>query len=276
MKKPLQAGLIVEGNASSSTVLRLPKMPQELGPIKSKSLRVARRLSNLLRAGYPVADYEGLQEARLILMRVPDSAVPRVVEELRHSELMLKDLSFVLCDTWLSTDVLQPLRSRGASVATLISVPHSGRNWFVGEGQVSAMRQIRRLIEQNAARVIELRPGAKRLYFGAVLLTATLPIPLFVAAQKALRGSGVSGNHLHTLLNEMAQSMLRKFSKGSRATWAGPLTECSEETASAYFEELRRNDPQIADIIAEGLGWGRRGISRHKVPRSDLFREASG
>ncbi len=276
MKKPLQAGLIVEGDSSVFSVLRLPKIPQELGPIKSKSLRVARRLSNLLRAGYAVADYEALQEARLILMRVPDSAVPRVVEELRQSELALKDLSFVLCDSWLSTDALQPLRSRGASVATLISVPHSGRNWFVAEGQVSAMRQIRRLIEQNQARVIELRPGAKRLYFAAMLLTTTLPIPLFIAAQKALRGSGVSGNHLHALLNEMAQSMLKKFSKGSRATWSGPLTECSEETASAYFEELRRSDPNIAEMIAEGLGWARRGISRQKAARGDLFREASG
>ena len=51
MKKRLQAGLIVEGNSTNSTVLRLPKIPEELGPIKSRALRVARRLSNLIEGG---------------------------------------------------------------------------------------------------------------------------------------------------------------------------------------------------------------------------------
>jgi hypothetical protein len=276
MKRPLQAGLIVEGNSTHSTVLRLPKMPEELGPIKSKGLRVARRLSNLLKAGYPVANYEALQAARLILVRAPDCVVPRIVDELCQSELAFKDLSFVLCESWLSMNALEPLRARGASVATLVNVPTSGPMWFVVEGQLAAVRQMRRLIELNEARALELRPGTKQLYFAALLLATTVPIPLFLAAQKALRGSGVSGNHLRTVLNEMAQSMFKSFFKGARGFWGGPLTECSDETAMAYFEALRHTDPQLADLVTEGLSRARRVTTKQKLSRDDLFRQAYG
>lgn len=276
MKRPLQAGLIVEGNSTNSTVLRLPKIPEELGPVKSRSLRVARRLSNLLKAGYPVANYEGLQAARLILLRVPDSAVPRIVEELCQSELVFKDLSFVLCESWLPANALEPLRACGASVATLVNVPNSRRAWFVVEGQLAAVRQMRRLIELNEARALELRPGTKQFYFAAMLLATTVPIPLFLAAQRALRGSGVSGNHLRTVLNEMAQSMFKGFSKGARGFSGGPLTECSDETAAAYFEALRRSDPQLADLVMDGLARARRVMAKQKFAHGDLFRKAYG
>ncbi|MGI8961593.1 MAG: hypothetical protein ACR2IV_17885 [Bryobacteraceae bacterium] len=236
---------------------------------------MARRLSNLLKAGYSIANYEGLQAARLILLRVPDSAVPRIVDELCRSELVFRGLSFVLCESWLSVGVLDPLRVRGASVATLVNVPNSGRKWFVVEGQLAAVRQMRRFLELNEARALELRPGTKHLYFTAVLLATTVPIPLFLAAQKALRSSGVSGNHLRIVLNEMAQGMFKSFSKGARGFWGCPLTECSDETANAHFEALRRNDQQLADLVTEELARARRLIEKRKVPRSDLFHEAS-
>jgi hypothetical protein len=273
MKRPLQAGLIIEGSSTTSTVLRLPKIPEELGPIKSRNLQVARRLSNLLKAGYPVANYEALEAARLILLRAPDCVVPRIVDELCQSELVFKDLSFVLCESWLSTNTLEPLRSRGASVATLVDVPSGDRTWFVVEGQLAAVRQVRRLIELNEARALELRPGTKHFYFAATLLATTVPIPLFLAAQKALRGSGVSGNHLRTVLNHMAQSMFKSFSKGARGFGGGPLSECSDETATAYFEALRRSDPQLADIVTQALARARR-VTAKKVLRNDCFREA--
>src|SRR3954467_8567466 len=109
MKKQLQLGLVVEGNSTESTVLHLPKLVEQLGPVKSTVLRVARRVSNMLRAGYAVADYEELQAASLVLIRAPDAAVPRIVDELRSAELVLKDLSFVLCESWLPANKLAAL-----------------------------------------------------------------------------------------------------------------------------------------------------------------------
>jgi hypothetical protein len=172
--------------------------------------------------------------------------------------------------------VLDPLRACGASVATLVNLPNRGRKWFVLEGQLTAVRQMRRFIELNEARALELRPGTKQLYFAAVLLATTIPIPLFLAAKKALRESGVSGNHLRTVLNELGQSMFKGFSKGVRGFWGGPLTECSDETARAQFEALGRSDPQLADLLTEELARARHLMAKQKLRRGDLSREASG
>ncbi|MBV9084371.1 MAG: DUF2520 domain-containing protein [Acidobacteriaceae bacterium] len=253
MKKQLPVGLVVEGNSTNSTVLRLPNLPQEIGPIKSSALRIARRFSNLLRAGYAVSSYEELQSARLVLIHVPDAAVPRVAEELCSSELDLSSVSCVFCETWLMADSLSRLTECGASVATLLTVPSSWDKWFVLEGQAPAIRHVRRLLDKNNVRVLELKPQSKPLYFAAELLATTLPIPLLTAAQHALRDAGISGNHLHTLLEEMSQKMFKDFAKGSRVPWGGPLNACSGAIADDYFAALRKTHPRLATFVDQQL-----------------------
>lgn len=266
MRKLLPLGLVVEGSSTNSALLRLSTVTEDLGPIKSATVRVARRLSNFLKAGYVIAQYEDLQAARLILLRVPDSAVPRVVTEICESGLLFKDLSFVLCESWLSSDALGPLAERGATVATAVSVPSSKQKWFVVEGQLSAVRQVRRFVERNEGRTFELRPGTKPLYFAAQLLVTALPIPLYFDAQQALRAGGINGNHMYALLDEMSKEMFRSFANGARTTWGGPLTECSEETANHYLSVLRENQPQIGEALEEQLAWARKKI-RRGMPR---------
>lgn len=281
MKKQVRLGLVVAGNSTGSAILRLPTLAEELGPIKSPAPRVSSRVSHLLRAGYAVNDYEDLGAARLILLRVPDSMVPRIVDELCASELPLKDLSFALCESWLSMDVLQPLAVRGASVATLVGVPSRRRNWFVVEGQIAAVRQIRGFVERNEARAVEIRAKTKQLYFAAELLATALPVPFYMTAQQALRGSGISGKRLHDLLDEIVQEMFSELLKGGRTAWGGPLNECSPETARAYLTALHGTHPEIADVLDEQLPWAvRRMISQKRATRtralnSGLYREAA-
>jgi predicted short-subunit dehydrogenase-like oxidoreductase (DUF2520 family) len=254
MKNQRSLGLVIEGNATSSLVLKLSGLTEDLGPIKAGSLRVARRLSNYLRAGYAVGTYEELQSARLVFLRVPDSAAPRIVEELCASELALKDIAFVLCDSCSSKNVLEPLQTRGASTATLLPVQTLRRSWFVLEGQVAAVRQVKRLLERYNARVFELRPGTRALYFAAQLLATALPVPLFITAQQALRAAGISGNRLHDLLEEMSLEMFRSFANGVRPVLPAGRTGCSAETCSEYFNELASRYPEISSVLCEHIG----------------------
>ncbi len=126
------------------------------------------------------------------------------------------------------------------------------------------MRYIKRFLEMNEARALELRPGGKPFYFAAELLSTALPVPTLFAAQTALRNSGVSGNNLYTLLNEMTQSMLRDVLKGARTNWTGPLAHCSPQTASEHVEAVRRADPQLADFIGQQLEAARARMDKGK------------
>jgi hypothetical protein len=257
MKKQLPLGLVVEGNVTSSALLRLSSIAEEMGPIKSTGLQLARRISNFLRAGYAVSTYRELARAKIILLKMPDSAVPDAVNDLRESELAFETLSFVLCESWLPTETLEPLRARGAAVASLVSATTSRTVCFVVEGDTFAVRQIRRVIERGDARTIELRPGAKPLYFASKLMATAIPVPLLLVAQRALRESGVSGNNLSSLLEDMTWEMFDSFSKGARIPWGGPLIECSPETAEAHRQYLKRDYPELAATLEEQLTWAR-------------------
>jgi hypothetical protein len=266
MKRPLRVGLVVEGNSTRSAILRLPKLQELIGPVKASSTRVARRLSNFLRAGYVAHDYEELADAGVILLRIPDESVPRTVAELAMSDLPFKHLSFVLCESWLAADSLLPLSQCGAPVATLTALP-GRRGWFLVEGDLAAVRSIRSILELNNSRAIEIRPGTKPLCFAAGILAAALPMPLYLASQDALRGAGISGNNLNTILDEMSQTMFREFAKGARATWGGPLTEVNTAIRAAHLMRLEVLSPDLALTLDAYLRLAKQTFARQRSPR---------
>ncbi|HLH01857.1 MAG TPA: DUF2520 domain-containing protein [Bryobacteraceae bacterium] len=264
MKRQQSVGLVVEGNATSSAVLRLPSVLDEIGPVKAGVQRVARRLSNFLGAGYPVATYDELQDARLILLRVPDESVARIVSELRSANLVLKDSLIVLCESCMPSSVLAPLAECGAGTASVVAFPTPRKRWFVVEGHIAAVRQIKRLLDRSDARVFELKPGAKPLYFAAQLLATGVPIHLMTSAQQALRRAGIKGNHLHELLEEMSFEMFRSFSNGARFSWPMARGGCPPETTDEYLGLLRAHHPEIAADLEEQLSFASRRTSSRK------------
>jgi hypothetical protein len=257
--KKLRAGLVVEGKSTSSSILRLSSVAEELGPVKSGSLQVARRVSNFLRAGYAVTSYRDLAAARIILIKVPDVSVPRIVQELCASELDLTQVSFILCESWMRTEALLPLHERGASIASIVAITEGKRVCFAVEGDLTAVRQIRRLVERSDVKMVELRTGAKHLLFAAMLLLTALPRPILMAAQQALRESGVSGNQLSTMLEDLASDTISSFLRAPKLASADLLTGCPKEDADGYFHRLSLTHPDFADrlkglLALSGLG----------------------
>lgn len=266
MKKPLRVGLVVEGNATRSVMVRLPKLAEILGPVKATIPRVARRLSNFLRAGEVAHEYNELETATLILLRVPDERLASVIEEMAASELNFKNVSVVLCESWLTAEALAPLARRGASVAS-VQVLEGRRNWFMAEGQLGAIRAVRTLLDYNDCKLLEIREGSKAKCFAAGVLAGALPMPLYLTAQHALRDAGLSGNNLGAVLEEIAMTLFREFAKGARATWGGPLSEASEMARHQHLEWLQEHDPQLAATLNAYLHLAHQTFDHQKAPR---------
>jgi predicted short-subunit dehydrogenase-like oxidoreductase (DUF2520 family) len=264
MMKPLPFGLIAEGETRLSYVLQLPHLGLTLGPVKSGSRGMAARICNFLRAGYAVTDYEELQKANAILLRLPDDALPRVLTEVCRAGLPLSKASFILCESWLTSDALDPLRKAGATVATLMSVPSADHRWFIVEGEGPAVRHVKRFIEQNDARVLEVPTAAKSLYFASELLAITLPLPLLFGAQQALRAAGISGNAITMLSEQMGQQMFGSVVKGTRMIWGSPLSDCTPEVAAAHLASLRQMNPDLAEVIDGVLPYAQRIMVKYR------------
>jgi hypothetical protein len=252
-QQQLQLGLIIEGNSTHSEILRLPSIVRDLGPVKSSSVRVARRHSNQIRAGYPIADYQELHASNLILLKMSDSYVTRVVEEICASDLPLRGMSIVICESWLQSNTLEPLAKRGAHVATILKLPSLSTPWFVVEGEIKAVRQMRRFLSRNRARSLELSSEHKHLVFASELLAMTVPSFLLGHAKQLLREAGLSGNVLWDILDQMARKMVLDFSRGSRLDVSGPLGESPSETVRSQLNLLERTKPSVASMLRQHL-----------------------
>lgn len=259
-------GLVVEGNVTRSTVLRLRNLPELLGPVKATMPRVAKRLSNFLRGGYVAQEYKELEAASLVLLRMPDAVLERTVSELAAADLPFRRMAFVLCESWLSSESLSPLAQRGATVASVL--PLAGRhNWYLAEGQVSAVRTLRAFLEFSEGSVIEVRPGSKARCFAAGVMAEALAMPLYLAAQQALREAGLSGNILTTVVEEMGQTLLREFAKGARAIWGGPLSEASEQARNLHLRYLADHAPELKETFDNYLQLAKQTFRHQRGPR---------
>lgn len=246
MNKRAPLGLIIEGNAVDSRLLRLPRLGEDLGPVRSSTTRVARRVCTLLRGGYPVPDYSEFGNVALTLIHVEDALVPGVVEDLCAAGFPMRKSIFALCETWLSSAVLAPLHSKGAATATVLSLPHGRRNLFVTEGQPGAVRALHRVLENHEGRPMKIEEAAKDRLFVASVLSITAPAYLLQQAQTALRKTGMSGNNVRAALEEMVLGTLRNALKGGRASGGGRFWEGSGDTRWNGLEIFEANCPDLA------------------------------
>ncbi len=268
MKRRLPVGLVVEGNVTTSAVLRLPGIGDHIGPVISSTLRVARRFTNAFRAGDAVESFEELSETRLVILRIPDSSLNRILDHFCASELDLKGMCFAVCETWLASDCLSSLRDRGASVATVSTLPGSGARWFIVEGDKPALRQVRQLFEFTGARVIALREGTKPLYFAAEYLATVVPLPLFSTAQTALREAGISGKILTAVMDRLAQRLIKNIRAGNRLTHVGPFQSGEGGYTDEQLQCVREVIPEAASLSSSTLEQLLLvGASRHRRER---------
>ncbi len=117
------------------------------------------------------------------------------------------------------------------------------------EGDLTAVRQMRRLVERSEVKTVELRSGAKHLLFAAMVLLTAIPLPILMAAQQALRDSGLSGNQLAAMLEDLASGTLASFLRAPKLATADLLTGCPKEDADAYFLRLSLTHPDLADRL---------------------------
>ena len=250
MKKQFPIGVVIEGADAGSALLEIPGAAEQIGSVKSSSLRNARRFCNSLKVGRGISAYEELSPADVVLVCVPDTSLNRIMDEILHSSLNLKKISFVACGTWLPSSQLGPLRSAGASVGTLLRVPGATPpHGFICEGDPHVCRHMRRLFDRSRATLFHIKRGEKALYFAAEMLITAVPLPSFFAAQRALRQAGVSGNLLSALMDQLTTRLLRNFRAGPRPRVANPPGFCSRAAASAYLNELADKLPNAGKVL---------------------------
>jgi predicted short-subunit dehydrogenase-like oxidoreductase (DUF2520 family) len=220
----------------------------------------SRRRAEALLPGVPLVEPRAvLENADLVLLTVPDDALPDLVSGLAGTGAVRPGQLLVHTSGRFGASVLDPALRAGAlpmalhPVMTFTGSPVDVQRLNGCTFGVTAPGELRMAAE---ALVIEMgaepewiEESARPLYHAALAIGANHLVTLVAQSMDLLRDAGVQepGRMLGPLLGAALDNALRS----GDAALTGPVARGDAGTVSAHLEELRRNAPEtVASYVA--------------------------
>src|SRR5690625_824650 len=198
----------------------------------------------------------------ILFITTPDDAIAEVVERLSHLELNWNERIVAHCSGLLSSKVLQPLKDRGAGVAsfhplqTFTGSADSERFHRIHisvEGEGHAVDRLWSVAVSLGATPLRLDPDQKGiLHIAAVFLSNYLVVLEGVADQLIRQHIPGSDRRILEPLLEQTLSNLRKMPPEKALT--GPISRGDRQTVEKHLERLGKMDNQNLPKLYRDLG----------------------
>ncbi len=245
MKKLTSVGLVAAGNLTDSPLARFRWLSTHLGPVKSSSFRVARRIVNIIEAGHAVRDYTDLDHCRTVLLCVPDEQLPKITGELLSADISWRGKAVVLFSTWLDSSQLDEFSRRGAAIGSVSPIPGFDETRYLVEGDRLAIREATSLVADRDRRAVAIERSLKPFYLAALTCTGNLLFTLLLAASEALHRAGVPALLSGNILDRQLSKTFRSFLRGGRNAYPG-VRELSPQ-----LHALRSANPALAHYVEQ-------------------------
>lgn len=246
--------IIGAGRLGRSLGRRLRERGWKIHSVVTRSQTTARRGVRSIGGGHarPAITAEVFL-APVVLIAVPDSAIRQVVEQLANAVGSEHACGRFILHTsgCLSSDVLLPLRERGASVGSIhplqsfsgVGAPDLEGRLFAIEGDTGAVRVARSLARTLGGQVTLLDAAAKPLYHAAASMTAGQMLAELEAAVQIFVSLGMKRREAVRALLPLTRQVLENQERlGPRAAWTGPLARGDFHVVRAHEEALRSQD----------------------------------
>jgi predicted short-subunit dehydrogenase-like oxidoreductase (DUF2520 family) len=201
------------------------------------------------------------QNQGIIVLCVPDNALPSVVRGLSRLRLNWRDLTVLHTAGVHGAEVLAPLAKRGAGVAAwhpYQTFPKSDREvtlrgitWGI-DGNPRGVRTAFRLARELGGKPLRIRGKDRVLYhLSAVLACGFVAAELDLAA-RVLKTIGVPEKRaLEAVLPIASETLLNVRALGTRRAMTGPALRGDIETLRRHLSELRRRSPELVSVYRE-------------------------
>lgn len=184
--------------------------------------------------------------AEITWICVPDDAISPLAKSLATRSW--KGRTVLHASGALPARVLQPLKSRGAAIASahpMMSFVRATRTsfegvWFALEGDGRAVTTARRLISALDAKSFTITHEMKPLYhlFGGFL--SPFLVTVLSAAEQLGRKAGVPSRQLPQVMRPIVMRTLENyFAKGAAASFSGPLVRGDVDTIRKHVRAVK-------------------------------------
>jgi len=149
----------------------------------------------------------------------------------------------------LSSDVLSPLKRKGASTASLHpmmtfvpgATPRMEEVPFAVEGDSRAAAVARRIVRRLGAESFAIKKAAKPLYHALGSFSSPLIVAALVTAERVGHGAGLTASQTRRVMAPiLRQTMKNYLERGAAAAFSGPIKRGDINTVLRHLKELKR------------------------------------
>ena len=237
---------------------RLRELGWKIGVVCARSEASARNAVRFIGAGRPQA---GLTvqalTSRVVLLTVPDDAIPAVASELAQiGGDEWRGLIVLHTSGALDSTVLSPLKSCGAAVGSMhplqsfsgVGAPPLEGRVFGIEGDEPAVRVARRIARALEGTPVQLRAEKKALYHAAGALAAGHLLAMEEAGVQLLMNAGITRAAATKALLSLSRQVLDNYEKlGPHYAWTGPLSRGDYGVVASHQDALQECRPEFLE-----------------------------
>jgi predicted short-subunit dehydrogenase-like oxidoreductase (DUF2520 family) len=212
-----------------------------------------------------------LDEVELIILAVPDDAIPIVAGQLR----LYGGQAMIHTSGALGAEVLEPAMAAGTQVGAFhplvafadtelaVAALHGATVAIEGDDQLADL--LARMAEAIGAEAVRLAPGTKAAYHAAAVLAAGGFVALLDAIAELGRVAGLDEPGSLAIYGRLAeQTLANARALGIAAALTGPITRGDVGTLERHLATLRSHAPEVLPLyiaaatreiaLAEGRG----------------------
>jgi predicted short-subunit dehydrogenase-like oxidoreductase (DUF2520 family) len=259
--KPLTVSVVAPGRLGTALALNLPKAGYQVRVLVTCSSRPASqetaKLARQVRAKV-VTLGESPLDTGLVWITVPDDAIPAVAAQLASSQRWRGKTVFHSSGA-LTSDVLSPLREKGAKVASVHpgmtfvrqSVPRLQGVPFGVEGDAAAVRLAKKIIGDLGGTTHPIAKKDKVMYHAFGSFASPMLIALLVALEQVGKAAGIKPENLSKMARPLLLQTLGNYLEhGAAEAFSGPLVRGDAATIRRHLDALRKVPEARAVYVA--------------------------
>ncbi len=200
--------------------------------------------------------------AGLVLLTVPDDAIPGVCGELADARAFAPGAVVAHCSGALASEVLSPARDRcGCLIGSIhplqtfpdidSAVAHLPGAFCFCEGDSSAVAALSQLADAVGARPVPIAAAAKPLYHAAAVTACNYLVALMDAAAAMVGAAGVDRTTWLLAVGAIVRATLENVARlGPSGALTGPIARGDVGTVAGHVEALAACEPALRGLFA--------------------------
>ncbi len=250
----IEVGLAGPGRVGRTLAELLPRDRFRLGPVLSRTLTSARRAVREMERGVAVADCEAFAGCKVVLVSVPDAALPVVAKRFAGARLAWGKKAVLHTSGLHAASVFELLRKQGAAAGSMHPlfvfqrpVPSLAGVHFTVEGDPAAAAVARGLIRAWNGEFQLVKPEQKIYHSIARSFLSDFLTGLIEAAVQQMVAGGFSRRRAFHAVSRVLRATLEDYAHSGRSSRPGPLLGGDVVTVRRQIEALQRVDAPLAE-----------------------------